>query len=149
LGGIVIPLILIPLLFQSYINPSKENKMQLEKDIYLLSKLTEELFYRDEETFLFCSENKHPIENSQYYSELMQVNRRRDQLFEKLVNYTLELYHKKKINAQAYSRMKPFAQWNNTLYLAHKNVCNTPLKNPTDLDNWRNQLNQELLSLLD
>lgn len=139
-SGIIIPLIIVPAILQFYIEPAAKNKMSHQQELINLKELLRKLFYRDAETYRFCSESKNKIKDKKYKLDLDEINSKRDQTFEELVNYTLQLADEKRIHQQSYNEIKSFTRWNNNFYFAHHSVCELSLKSPLELQKWRDSI---------
>jgi hypothetical protein len=143
-GGIIIPLLVVPLLFQGYITPLQHKKQQAQLEIKKLNETIWELFFMDEETFRICSDRR---KGHHQIDELNKINSIRDHVFKDLVSSGVNLYRKDIIPGPVYTKIRQFARWNNQLYYAHDAVCRVVLKNMPELTKWRNNLNNELLTL--
>lgn len=146
-GGIIIPLILIPLFFQLYIIPKQKNQLESRESRLHLNKLIRELFFRDEDTYKVCMEQGQIATTTDHRKQIKDINKKRNQALEELVNFTIDIHDRKIIDDTAYQLIKRFTQWNNILYFSEKDICHLKLKNPIELEQWRNNLSGDARTL--
>lgn len=139
LGGVVIPLMIIPYLYQIYLEPSAKEKAAHKEELITLRSEIRYLSFKDDETYQYCL--THQNANTDISpTRLDEINQDRNKALEKLVNHVAGLYDQNIISITTYNAIKTITAWNNKLFLAGKNVCDLPLSTSKQSQQWRNQI---------